>query len=533
MEDNYISNFSSNIDGDESDMKLLKRNKELEAENEKLKNDLVEANKKNLIQKHQIEGQELEHENFIETIKNLQGLIEYYKENRKDDDEEEENAEKMRDMELKLVKCKDKIKDLEDAVEVKNSKIEQMNLDMKELSSLNEKLISVITSKDEEIRNLTDKKKNLPENDDAPLSENVDDLKKYIKDLKEKTDAIRADYETKINELTSENDEVKLKLRDAENEINELKEDNEKLGKKTVDEDIDINAMPQEVEGLKEALNEMKQSKQKLKERAEKQRDLDLQEIQELSRINRELKYTIKDLQEDLNRNEYNLENNAIIIENYKSKLNQKNMEIENLISKCNEFKENLDQDEKDRDEFLQKYDTLKENSETQIKELSKKLEITLKELNEQRVASGKEEINVDQMMNDPKQKLADEIENKDKNIEELKKNIENLKKDKTEAEAQNKFLQSSIDTLNKNINLLKEQKSKAGEDFDKEMEKLQIQIGDYKCQLAMKEYETDQEIIKYKAYVKKLQAKLEKMGFKFRRKTMLPGQLGRTMTAV
>ena len=136
-------------------------------------------------------------------------------------------------------------------------------------------------------------------------------------------------------------------------------------------------------------------------------------------------------------------------------------------------------------------------------------------------------------MMNDPKQKLADEIENKDKVIEELKKNIENLKKDKTEAEAQNKFLQSSIDTLNKNINVLKTKKSKAGEDFDKEMEKLQIQIGDYKCQLAMKEYETEKEIIKYKTYIKKLQSKLEQMGFKFRRKTMLPGQLSRLKTMV
>ena len=241
MEDNYLSNIG---DGDENEIKLLKKNKLLEAENEKLKNDLVEANKKNLIQKHQIEGQELEHENFIETIKNLQGLIEYYKENRKDNDEEEETAEKMREMELKLVKYKDKIKDLEDTVEVKNSKIEQMNLDMKELSSLNEKLISVITSKDEEIKNLRDKKGNLPENDDTPLSENVDELKKYIIELKEKTEGIRNDYETRINELNSENDDIKLKLRDAENEISELKENNEKLGKKTVDEDIDINAVP-------------------------------------------------------------------------------------------------------------------------------------------------------------------------------------------------------------------------------------------------------------------------------------------------
>ena len=102
---------------------------------------------------------------------------------------------------------------------------------------------------------------------------------------------------------SDENEDVKLKLRDAENNISELKEDNEKLGKKNIDDDLDINSVPAEIESLKQALNEMKQSKQKLKERAEKQRDLDLHEIQELSRSVRELKYNIKDLEEDKNRN--------------------------------------------------------------------------------------------------------------------------------------------------------------------------------------------------------------------------------------
>ena len=36
-----------------------------------------------------------------------------------------------------------------------------------------------------------------------------------------------------------------------------------------------------------------------------------------------------------------------------------------------------------------------------------------------------------------------------------------------------------------------------------------------------LKEYDTDKEIIKYKTYIKKLQSKLEGMGFKFRRKTV------------
>ena len=196
-------------------------------------------------------------------------------------------------------------------------------------------------------------------------------------------------------------------------------------------------------------------------------------------------------------------------------------MEIENLNSKCKEFKDNLDQDEKDRDDLMEKFKKQKENYENQIKDISKKLDVTLRELNDLRMASGKEEISVDQMMEDPKQKLADEIENKNKQIENLKKNVDNLNKDKTELDAQIKYMKNTIETLNKNIADLKTQRGKAGEDFSKEMENLQIQLGNYKCQLAMKEYDTDKEIIKYKTYIKKLQNKLEGMGFKFRRKTV------------
>ena len=519
MEDNYMSTLGDN----EADLELLDKCKDLEKENETLKKEIIDQKTQLLAQKHQIEDAQIENDNFIETIKNLQGLIEYYKQNRNEGDENEnaENSEKFRNMELKLVKLKDKIKDLEDSLSVKNTKFDQISEELKQQNELNEKLVSVITNKDEEIKNLKEKKGKNIQTENLNLPENVEELKKYIIDLKEQSESLKNDYESKIKELTDENDDIKLKLRDAENNISELKEDNEKLGKKNIDDDLDINSVPAEIESLKKALNEMKQSKQKLKERAEKQRDLDLHEIQELSRNIRELKYNIKDLEEDKNRNEYNLQNNEIIIANYKSKLTQKNMEIENLNSKCKEFKDNLDQDEKDRDDLMERFKKQKENYENQIKDVTKKLDVTLRELNDLRMASGKEEISVDQMMEDPKQKLADEIENKNKEIEDLKKNVDNLNKDKSELDAQIKFMKSSIETLNKNIADLKAQKGKAGQDFSKEMENLQIQLGNYKCQLAMKEYDTDKEIIKYKTYIKKLQSKLEAMGFRFRRKTV------------
>ena len=43
--------------------------------------------------------------------------------------------------------------------------------------------------------------------------------------------------------------------------------------------------------------------------------------------------------------------------------------------------------------------------------------------------------------------------------------------------------------------------------------------MGNCKCQIAEIQYESDRKIINYKNYVKKLQKKLESLGFKFKDK--------------
>lgn len=70
-----------------------------------------------------------------------------------------------------------------------------------------------------------------------------------------------------------------------------------------------------------------------------------------------------------------------------------------------------------------------------------------------------------------------------------------------------------------KNIEDLKEQKNKEKKDFEKKIEKLDIEFGNCKCQIAAIQYEADRKIINYKNYVKKLQLKLESLGFKFKDK--------------
>ena len=69
-----------------------------------------------------------------------------------------------------------------------------------------------------------------------------------------------------------------------------------------------------------------------------------------------------------------------------------------------------------------------------------------------------------------------------------------------------------SIDNINK-------QKAKYAEDFKKEIEKLEIEIGNYKWELATIQFDMDRKLVNYKKYVKKLQTKLEDLGFKFKDK--------------
>ena len=144
MEDNYISNISEG--GGDIDEEMLLRVNQLEIDNEKLKNELKDLKKENLDFKHRIKDYEIEISNNEETIKNQNGLINYYKKYRT---EHEDDIEKK-----KISEYEEKIKSLEESVAIKQKKIENLNTEIKEQSALNEKLVDVITSKEETIRKI-------------------------------------------------------------------------------------------------------------------------------------------------------------------------------------------------------------------------------------------------------------------------------------------------------------------------------------------------------------------------------------------
>ena len=130
-------------------------------------------------------------------------------------------------------------------------------------------------------------------------------------------------------------------------------------------------------------------------------------------------------------------------------------------------------------------------------------------------------------MMEDPKQKLYDEIkeykkeiENKNKENNELKNKLAHNEIDsKNELEAQIEFLNNTIEGYKKSIENMRQQKEKNSKDFKKQIEQLEIELSNYKCQLATLQFDMDRKIVTYKKYVKKLQTKLESLGYRFKDK--------------
>ena len=543
----------SNISVDALDLDSLEKINKLKIEVEKYKQKSSDLEKENLNQKHRIQDLEIEIDHNEETIKNQLGLIKFYKDYRKE--QEKKNDQKY------LEQYEEKIRSLEDSIAIKDRKIDTLYQELKEQTNLNERLVDVITSKEENIKKL---QKGINVSDgtgDAnatKFEEEIDNLKQKISDLESEKNSIIDKYDDKIKELNEENNKYQDKIYDLDNEILNLKETNKKYEIEEVkqrggpDTDAEVEKLyKEEIENLKTALEEVKESKRQIKEKAQEQRDSDVKEIMDLEKALEDLKAEsdkIKRQNEVLkiqNKNneamnekllKRNKELEGIIgtrggdenlLSNYKAKLDKKNNEIENLTSKCKEFKENLDLYEKDKEERLKEFKHEKEVLQSELDDKSKKLEVALRELNELRVLGGQGEANINQMMEDPKQKLYDEIkecnkqiENKDKEILELNTKLANYEIDTgNELEAQTAYLNNIIEEDKRNIENLKKQKAKEAEDFGEQIEKLEVEIGNYKCELATIQYDMDKKMVTYKKYVKKLQEKLESLGYKFKDK--------------
>jgi chromosome segregation ATPase len=216
--------------------------------------------------------------------------------------------------------------------------------------------------------------------------------------------------------------------------------------------------------------------------------------------------------------------------------IKSKDEQIKSLKKKLEEqeidLKQQLDEKDKSIQELINKNEKENNSYAKKIYDLTNQLNTANLELNEHR--NKRKSVSLSEMLDNPNTALEDQLDECKKNIEKLneeikyyEKQIENLKKDSVkskkydELEAKFKYNEDTIETMKKNINELKEQKKKEKDDFDKELEKVNIELSTVKCELAKANFEKDLAASKSKRYINKLKSKMIAFGFKFKTKNI------------
>ena len=159
MEDEYITNMNTNdiIDENETIVKLNKA----EAELAEVKRNLDEKNKLCLDQKHQIEDFTIEVKNLNEKLKNQENLIKFYQEKSEQEDNytetDPEKKDKIKQLEIKLMKSNEKIKELEENKIKLTNDYDVIQQELDEEKAINQKALEYINDKDDEIEELKKK----------------------------------------------------------------------------------------------------------------------------------------------------------------------------------------------------------------------------------------------------------------------------------------------------------------------------------------------------------------------------------------
>ena len=185
------------------------------------------------------------------------------------------------------------------------------------------------------------------------------------------------------------------------------------------------------------------------------------------------------------------------------------------------------------------KFDMEKNAMTIRMKELNHKLEDANKEINSLKQAqymSTNNGFNLEDVLEggNDKEKIDDlqkQIDEKEKIIFQMKqeqkyyeKTINELKSalaaEKEKFAAENKCLNGNIDAMKKQLDAFKAQREKAENEFKEEIKSQMDAAAAAKCQLGMISFEKEQEILKCKRYIKKLQAKLVSLGVVFGKKT-------------
>ena len=336
------------------------------------------------------------------------------------------------------------------------------------------------------------------------------------------------------------NNDYIVEIENLQNQIQELKDSKEKIIMSSDQEKSYVIKERKEIESL---YNQCRDQKFEL----EKQLNaLKQSSARELSVAQEKAKNDLNQKQNEINTITETLSKSEKTIDNLKKEIEKKEKLINEHKDDSKMLKEEIEKmkvvHEKQVHEAQVKFDIEKNALNSRLKESAHKLEEITNELNtlkqSQYMSTNNNGFNLEDVLEgtNEKEELQKQIEEKDnqifqmkqeqkyyeKTINELKATIAKNKTDSSEKEAllaENKCLNGNLEAIKKQIEALKAQKEKDENSFKEEIKIQMDAAASAKCQLGMVSFEKEQESIKLRRYIKKLQAKLVTFGVVFGKK--------------
>ena len=491
------------------------------------------------------------------------------------EDKNEELEKTIKDLNEQIEKLNEQVKELNEEKKDSNDTHEKLlnMLTEKEVENneLKEKFKSGEHNEqnkfEDEINELKDQLQNMEEEYELYKIESDTQINKLSQE-KEELQREQHELKSKLIDIDNENQKLRDDITNLENEKNQLEAE-----KMNIAADNDgRNELIAEIEALQNKLQEVRDSKDKSLMTTEQEKSAAINERKEIEALYTQVKDQKFELEKQLTalRQSSQRELNSLT-EKAKNDLNQKQNEINKIsesLTKAEKTNDALKREiekkekmlteqkeeaisfkkvnenlkiinEKTIHEMQVKFDMEKNAMTIRMKELNHKLEDANKEINSLKQAqymSTNNGFNLEDVLEggNDKEKIDDlqkQIDEKEKIIFQMKqeqkyyeKTINELKSalaaEKEKFAAENKCLNGNIDAMKKQLDAFKAQREKAENEFKEEIKSQMDAAAAAKCQLGMISFEKEQEILKCKRYIKKLQAKLVSLGVVFGKKT-------------
>ena len=491
------------------------------------------------------------------------------------EDKNEELEKTIKDLNEQIEKLNEQVKELNEEKKDSNDTHEKLlnMLTEKEVENneLKEKFMSGEHNEqnkfEDEINELKDQLQNMEEEYELYKIESDTQINKLSQE-KEELQREQHELKSQLIDIDNENQKLRDDITNLENEKNQLEAE-----KMNIAADNDgRNELIAEIEALQNKLQEVRDSKDKSLMTTEQEKSAAINERKEIEALYTQVKDQKFELEKQLTalRQSSQRELNSLT-EKAKNDLNQKQNEINKIsesLTKAEKTNDALKREiekkekmlteqkeeaisfkkvnenlkiinEKTIHEMQVKFDMEKNAMTIRMKELNHKLEDANKEINSLKQAqymSTNNGFNLEDVLEggNDKEKIDDlqkQIDEKEKIIFQMKqeqkyyeKTINELKSalaaEKEKFAAENKCLNGNIDAMKKQLDAFKAQREKAENEFKEEIKSQMDAAAAAKCQLGMISFEKEQEILKCKRYIKKLQAKLVSLGVVFGKKT-------------